>query len=179
MAPLLARLSLGPSPCSLLHAASSQLSDITDRLTSMGLSNAARKYLDAAAILQKHTKGVSLPAYFVACQGLELTLKGYWRGCGLSERQLIKLGHNLERLVSHADQRNLGQFVVFSTTDTLTISLINMYYQARDLQYTTSEYKEFPRLSDLLKVCHKTWSAVRKFCVAKRELHFGSNTAVF
>jgi hypothetical protein len=145
----------------------------------MGLSNAARKYLDAAAILQKHTKGVSLPAYFVACQGLELTLKGYWRGCGLSERQLIKLGHNLERLVSHADQRNLGQFVVFSTTDTLTISLINMYYQARDLQYTTSEYKEFPRLSDLLKVCHKTWSAVRKFCVAKRELHFGSNTAVF
>jgi hypothetical protein len=149
-----------------------------DRLTSMGLSNAARKYLNAAEILQKHTKGVSLPAYFVACQGLELTLKGYLRGCGLSERQLIKLGHDLERLVSHADQRNLGQFVVFSTTDTLTISLINMYYQARDLQYTTSEYKEFPRLPDLLKVCEKTWSAVRKFSVANRDRHFGFDTAV-
>jgi hypothetical protein len=144
----------------------------------MGLSNAARKYLDAAEILQKHTKGISLPAYFVACQGLELTLKGYLRGCGLSERQLIKLGHNLERLVSHADQRNLGQFIVFSAIDTLTISLINMYYQARDLQYTTSEYKEFPRLSNLLQVCEKTWSAVQKFCVANRDRHFGLDTAV-
>jgi len=149
-----------------------------DRLTSMGLSNAALKYLNAAEILQKHTKGVSLPAYFVACQGLELTLKGYLRGCGLSKNQLRKLGHDLERLVSDADMRNLGQFVVFSTTDMLTISLINMYYQARDLQYTTSEYKEFPRLSDLLKVCGKTWSAVQKFCVANRDRHFGLKTTV-
>jgi hypothetical protein len=149
-----------------------------DRMTSMGLSNAARKYLDAAEILHKRTQGVSLPAYFVACQGLELTLKGYLRGCGLSERRLIKLGHNLERLVCCADQRNLGQFVVFSTTDTLTISLINMYYQARDLQYVTSEYKEFPRLSDLLMVCEKTWSAVRNFCVAKRDYHSSLDTAV-
>jgi len=149
-----------------------------DRLTSMGLSNAARKYLDAAEILEKHTKGVSLPAYFVACQGLELTLKGYLRGCGLSKNQLRKLGHDLERLLSHADARSLGQFVTFSATDALTISLINMYYQARDLQYTTSEYKEFPRLPDLLKVCEKTWVAVQKFCVAKRDRHFGQDTAV-
>ncbi len=144
----------------------------------MGLSNAARKYLDAAEILEKHTKGVSLPTYFVACQGLKLTLKGYLRGCGLSKNQLRKLGHDLERLVSRADKHNLGQFVVFSTTDALIISLIKMYYQARDLQYTTSEYKEFPRLPDLLKVCERTWSAVRKFCVAKRESHFGLDTAV-
>jgi HEPN domain-containing protein len=149
-----------------------------DRLNSARLLTSARKYLDAAEILQKHTKGVSLPAYFLACQGLELTLKGYLRGCGLSKNQLRKLGHDLERLVSYTDQRNLGHSVVFSATETLTISLINRYYQARDLQYTTSEYKEFPRLSDLLKVCEKTWSAVRKFCVTNRDLHFGLDTAV-
>ena len=149
-----------------------------DRLTSMGLSNAARKYLDAAEILKRRTKGVFMPAYFVACQGLELTLKAYLRGCGLSEKQLRKLGHDLEKIAERAFKECPEGLVVLSETERLIVSLINMYYQDRDLQYTRSEYKELPELSTLLEVCERLWRATRKFCVEKQALHHGLPTAI-
>lgn len=149
-----------------------------DRLSSMGLSNAARKYLDAAEILQRHSKGVCMPAYFVACQGLELTLKGYLRGCGLAEKQLRKLGHDLERITDRAFKECPDGLVDLSEPERVIVSLINMYYQDRDLQYTRSEYKELPELSALLEVCERLWRSTRKFCVEKQALHYGLPTAV-
>lgn len=144
----------------------------------MGLSNAARKYLDAAEILQRHTKGVCMPAYFVACQGLELTLKACLRGCGSSEKQLRRLGHDLEKLADRALKECPDGLIAFSETERVIVSLINMYYQDRDLQYTRSEYKELPALGALLEVCKRLWRTTRKFCVEKQALHYGLPTAV-
>lgn len=148
-----------------------------DRLSSMGLSNSARKYLDAAAILQHHIEGVSMPAYFVACQGFELTSKACLRGCGLSEKQLRRLGHDLEKLLDRTLKEFPENFIVLSETDREILSLINMYYQDRDLQYTRSEYKELPELGTLLNLCERVWRATRNFCEAQRERHFGLDTA--
>ena len=149
-----------------------------DRLSSMGLSNAARKYLDAAMILQRHTKGVCMPAYFAACQGLELTLKACLRGCGLSEKQHRKLGHDLEKIAERAFQECPEGLVELSETERVIVSLINMYYQDRDLQYTRSEYKELPELSTLLEVCERLWRETRNFCVERQAFHHGLPTAV-
>lgn len=144
----------------------------------MGLSNAARKYLDAAEILQRNTKGVCMPAYFVACQGLELTLKACLRGCGSSEKQLRKLGHDLEKITERAFEECPKNLITLSETDRVIVSMVNMYYEDRDLQYTRSEYKEFPELSPLLEVCERLWRGTRKFCVEKQALHHGLATAV-
>lgn len=149
-----------------------------DRLSSMGLSNSARKYLDAAAMLQRHVKGVCMPAYFVACQGFELTLKAYLRGCGLSEKQLRRHGHDLEKLLDRTLKECPEKLIAFSETERVIISLINMYYQNRDFQYTRSEYKELPKLDALLELCERLWQATRKFCVEKQALHHGLPTAV-
>ncbi len=144
----------------------------------MGLSNAARKYLDAAEILQKHTKGVSLPAYFVACQGLELTLKACLRGCGRSEEELREFGHHLERIMDRASQECPDGVLAFSAVDREIVKTINRYYNERDLQYTVSESKRFPELGALLEVGERLWQMTRKFCVEKQALHHGLPTAV-
>lgn len=149
-----------------------------DRLSSMGLSNAARKYLDAAEILQRHSKGVCMPAYFVACQGLELTLKACLRGCGRPEDELRELGHNLERIMDEALQVCPEGVIAFTETDWEVVGRINRHYTKRLLQYVISGYKAFPELIDLCDVCERLWRATRKFCVEKQALHHGLPTAV-
>jgi HEPN domain-containing protein len=121
------------------HAFCHRKPDNMDRLSSMGLPNAARKYLDAAEILRQHTKGVCMPAYFVACQGLELTLKACLRGCGLSEKQLRRLGHDLEKITERAFKECPKGLIALSETERVIVSLINMNYQDRDLQLGARE----------------------------------------
>ena len=149
-----------------------------DRLSSMGLSNAARKYLDAAEILRRHTEGVCMPAYFVACQGLELTLKACLRGCGRSEDELRELGHNLERIMDEASQVCPEGVIAFSATDWEVVGLINRHYTKRLLQYVISGYKQFPELMNLYCVSERVWQDTRKFCVEKQALHHGLPTTV-
>ncbi len=119
-----------------------------------------------------------MPAYFLACQGLELTLKACLRGCGLSERQLRKIGHDLEKITERAFKECPKGLIALSETERVIVSLVKMYYDDRDLQYTRSEYKELPELSALLEVCQRLWQATREFSVEKQALHHGLPTAV-
>lgn len=149
-----------------------------DRLSSMGLSNSARKFLDAARLLHRQTKGICLPGYFAAGQGIELALKAYLRGCGLSEKQLIGIGHDLCELVERALKLNCGALVRFSRADLAIIKSFNPSFRGRHLQYVNSGHKSLPRLGDLLTVGERIWSGTRNFCVDHRTQHYGLPTAV-
>src|SRR5665213_1708764 len=87
-----------------------------DRLNSKMLWNGAETYLEAARILFEHERKVSRtymrtsshPAYFLACQAIELALKAYLRGSGKTEDFLAKkCNHNLITALQAANEHGL------------------------------------------------------------------------
>lgn len=75
---------------------------IMDRYTSMGISNDAEEFLEAARILRSKKGSTFAPLYFVTAQSVELSLKGYLRGTGWSDKQLRSLGHDLNKCLQAA-----------------------------------------------------------------------------
>jgi hypothetical protein len=48
-----------------------------DRYTSMGISNDAKEFLEAAQIVRWKKSVAFAPSYFLACQSIELSLKAF------------------------------------------------------------------------------------------------------
>lgn len=149
-----------------------------DRLTSMGISNAARKFLDATKALRaKHTP-IFTPAYFTICQSIELSLKAFLRGSGFSDKQLRKLGHDLIKALNESQKFSLDNYFKLSTEDAQILDKINQYYYSKDLQYITSGYKSFPHIDALIDFGDRLWHSTRDFCEKTRNIHDGMVTAV-
>jgi HEPN domain-containing protein len=147
-----------------------------DRLTSMGISNAAKKFLKAAKTLRANNDHLFTPTYFCICQSIELSLKAYLRGSGHTDDQLRKIGHDIEKAVVQAQNINLD--FEFSQNDADAIRRINPYYQMKDLQYVKSGYKSLPSIDDLLVLGERLWQSTRQFCIANRTYHEGKGTEV-
>jgi hypothetical protein len=112
------------------------------------------------------------------CQSIELSLKAFLRGSGYSDKQLRQLGHNLDECVTAAKAAGIEIYVTFSEVDLSSIASINKYYQAKDLQYSTTGFKSYPSQDWLLRLADRLWKSLRPFCVEHREYHFGKPTAI-
>ena len=107
-----------------------------DRLSSMMISNGAAEFLAAARFLCSGNLTSSSPLYFLVCQSIELSLKAYIRGCGLTKEQLVKIGHDLEKALKKAQSENLSHFCRVTRDQEQAVRMINRYYGGKDLQYT-------------------------------------------
>ena len=101
----------------------------------MGISNDAREFLDAAQLVRREKPVWFAPTYFLVCQSIELSLKAYLRGSGYSDKQLRRLGHDLDACVAAARAAGVESHVSFSEADVAAIAVINSYYHSKDLQY--------------------------------------------
>ena len=149
-----------------------------DRFTSMGISNDARDFLEAAKIVRTQKPETFRPTYFLACQSIELSLKAYLRATGSGEADLKKLGHNLEKCVDSARNAGIEDHVTFSDIDMTLIALANPHYSYKDFQYSITGYKSLPRINLLVELAERLWQSVRSFCVERREYHFDKPTAI-
>jgi HEPN domain-containing protein len=149
-----------------------------DRFTSMGISNDAREFLDAAQIVRAQKPVTFAPMYFLACQSIELSLKAYLRGCGHSDEELRKIGHDLEKCAQAAIDAGVEQHVHFLDDDLAAITLANPHYRSRDFQYSRSGLKSWPRIDALIDFAQRLSDNLRAFCVANRERHFDKPTAI-
>ena len=149
-----------------------------DRYTSMGISNDAREFLDAAQLTRRDKPVTFTPTYFLVCQSLELSLKAYLRGTGYSEKQLRQLSHDLVGCVAAAKAVSVENYVSLSAADVVAIAAINPYYQYKDFQYSISGYKSLPHPDVLLALAERLWESLRSFCEQHRTLHFGKSTAI-
>ncbi len=150
-----------------------------DRFDSMIISSVAGEYLEAAQMLHPVNKTpCSTPLYFLLCQSIELSLKAYLRGCGTTKGQLIKIGHDLVKALDYAQAKKLSDFFSLSPLQTKALRLINLYYKAKDLQYTEMGIKHYPDFGILLELANDLYSQTREFCVSKRECHAGKTTEV-
>lgn len=149
-----------------------------DRLTSMGISNEAKLFLDAALILIANGPRLFTPAYFTICQSIELSTKAFLRASGYDEPALRRIGHDLIKGIMHAQRRSLEKYVTLTDIDANALGQINLYYRSKDLQYSKSGYKSYPAIQILTALAEKLWSGTREFCISKRALHEGENTEV-
>jgi len=149
-----------------------------DRYTSMGVSNRARDFLDAAQIVRRMKPVTFAPTYFLVCQSIELSLKAYLRGSGHSDKQLRRLGHNLDECVTAATAAGIDSHFRLTEADVAAIAAINPYYEFKDFQYSTSGYKSFPHPDFLIELAERLWKSLRSYCEEHRNHHVGKPTAI-
>jgi hypothetical protein len=144
----------------------------------MGISNDAREFLDAAHLVRRDKPVWFGPTYFLVCQSIELSLKGFLRGSGYSDKQLRRISHDLDQCVVEARAARIETYVSLSEADVAAIAAINNYYQSKDLQYSTGGYKSYPPPESLLALAERLWESLRSYCIEHREYHFGKPTAI-
>lgn len=149
-----------------------------DRLSSMMIWKTAEKYFEAAQILHKEKQDIFLPTYFLLGQSIELTLKGFLRGIGASEKDLKNLSHDLDKTLQEAEKKGLQNLVSLSDNERGNIALLNVSYESKDLQYTLSGFKSFPNIDIIFDVAKRLLYETKNHCEHNRKRHFGKQTAV-
>ena len=100
-------------------------------------------YLNAAKALRPKFGRTFWPTFFVACQALELYLKGFLRANGMTEEELKKrIGHNLNKAFEMAKSKGADDLAGFTKEDEGLISKVGDIYRRRDFQYRY--YGEWP-----------------------------------
>ena len=149
-----------------------------DRYTSMGISNDAREFLDAAHLVRRDKPVWFAPTYLLVCQSVELSFKAFLRASGYSDKQLRRISHDLDKCVAAATAAGIENHIKLSKADVAVIAAINKYYRPKDLQYSRSGYKSYPAPDALLAFADRLWDGLRSYCVEHRECHFGKATAI-
>ena len=149
-----------------------------DHYTSMGISNDAREFLDAAQLTRRAKPVTFTPMYFLVCQSLELSFKAFLRGMGYSNKQLRQLSHNLDACVAAAKAAGVESHVSLSAAEIAAIAAINPYYRFKDFQDSVSGYKSLPHPDALIALAERLWKSLRPFCEQQRTFHFGKPTAI-
>lgn len=144
----------------------------------MGISNDAEQFLEAARILRSEKGPTFAPLHFLACQSIELSMKGYLRGSGWSEKQLRQVGHDLNKCLQAAIDHGIEKHASVRQYDADIIGMINPYYEGKDLQYGKTGLKRYPDPDSLIALGERMWKELRSFCVEHREYHFGKPTEV-
>jgi len=111
----------------------------------IALWNEARVFFWAAEMLPKDNFSRSKPVYFLYCHSIELALKAKLFYSGINERELRKIGHDLQFALKKANLENLTDL----ERAKYTIELINPYYQAKELEYSVSGLRTLPAFSDM------------------------------
>ena len=134
----------------------------------MGLWTHANEYYHASCILVRpENDGLLHPSYYLVSHSIELALKAFLRGNGVSLDELKnqkKLGHDLEKILDRAVQLGLGTFLSITEKDKFAIIAINDYYKGKELEYIVTGYKQFPKIELLTSFSGRLLETIRQFC---------------
>jgi hypothetical protein len=130
-----------------------QLQEAEERTTARGLSTFAEKYIEAAMIVdEKQGKRTwlktasSIPAYFLAAHGVELTFKAFLRhkGMTLAELRSPEVGHDLRQLFRKSKEYRLLDIFRMMASDMRALLLLVQMNEYQGLRYIRSGAKVFP-----------------------------------
>ena len=123
----------------------------TERTTAMGLWTDAKNMSEAARILRESRKRhTTFPAYFLLSRSIELILKSYLLATGDTLDFLKnKIRHNLVKASNRVKNNDSGNISKLLDKYTHHIELLNIYYQAKEFEYSVTGTKSLPRKHDL------------------------------
>lgn len=115
---------------------------------------------------------VYLPMHYLYFHGIELALKSYIYFKQKSEKQLRRIGHDLEEAWDTAKGYGIGEFFPGEYTMTRTIQLVNPMYKGKELEYYFIGSRNVPEPNNLsfdssvligaLNKCYKEYDELNK-----------------
>lgn len=143
-----------------------------DRTPSMGLWTYAWYFHKAARVLiDSNSPHVDTPAYYLISHSIELFIKAFLRGSGLSIDELKALGHNLDKCLEKAISLGLESYMDISDLDKFAVSAINPYYQEKELEYIKTGFKQLPKIALLVSFADNLLDGTRQFCRDQTRIH--------
>ncbi len=118
----------------------------------MGFLSFSKEYLQAALLLEKHTKkGTSelvMVKYYLLGHSIELVLKSYLKYKEFEYDGLKKIGHDLKRLCREAEKNNIADIFDISLCRS-EILLLNDSYSRKELEYIRVGFSSYPKFNVL------------------------------
>jgi hypothetical protein len=146
-----------------------------DQTNSMGLWTHANEFYQASCILvQPENEGLLHPSYYLVSHSIELALKAFLRGNGVSLEDLKnqrKFGHDLEKVFNKCIQLGLESFLPITEKDKFAIITINDYYKTKELEYIVTGFKRYPKMELLTSFNARLLDSIRQFCFDKMNIH--------
>jgi hypothetical protein len=144
-----------------------------DRTNSMGLCRYARDYSDAGRVVsEKLVSAVApTPAYYLYCHAIELVLKAYLRGSGLSLEELKKIGHDLSGAYKRALDARLNDKCKLTPEMEQAIELVNPIYRDKEFEYIKIGARTIPTIDILREISELLILSLERFCYEKMNVH--------
>ena len=134
----------------------------TSRLARQFLAAALKVQAPAQTELEEFRQEVSLVAYYLVGHSVELALKTFLIGRGVSIELLRgrKYGHNLAALLTECRRRRMGTVVKLSARELNVIRLINEMYVAKELEYRVTGSRALPRYAEVVSLAERLCKGV-------------------
>jgi hypothetical protein len=109
---------------------------------------------------------VSLVGFYLVSHSIELSLKAFLLGRGMSIGKLRNkpFGHNLVSLVAEARRRRLGLVLKLTRQDLLVLELLNECYSVKELEYSFTGARSLPRYPLAVAVASKLLKELAPYC---------------
>jgi hypothetical protein len=109
---------------------------------------------------------ITLTAYYLVGHSIELSLKAFLLGRGVSIGKLrSKLyGHNLAALLSEARRRKLGNLAKLSRQDIAVINVLNECYGVKELEYAFTGARRLPHYSVTVSLAKHLLDSLDPYC---------------
>ncbi len=102
------------------------------------------------------------------CHTLELALKAYLRQRGVSIKELVELGHNLQKILTEAERHDFGKFCKVSDSLRVAARVMTPLLTGRHLHYPYQGFSEILMPETLAQICRELLANVRRYCVGDR-----------
>jgi hypothetical protein len=100
------------------------------------------------------------PLYFMFGQSVELALKAFALNKGATERELMKIGHNLVKALDRAQLDGLDVSTLFSADERAAIALLGKWHLEQVTRYPLLQGYAIPRPQIIREVLDKLITAV-------------------
>lgn len=136
------------------------------RLSGEFLSAAQNAQEPAKTSMQELAQRLSLVAYYLVGHSIELSLKAFLLGRGLTWSILgsRKYGHNLSALLAECRRRKLGTCVKLSTREMAVVQVLNDCYSAKELEYSFTGSRRLPNYSQVVQLATKLHDGIAPYC---------------
>lgn len=144
-----------------------------DRTTPLGMWRYGNDFRKAAlAVLSSYNDRAFMPYYFLLGQSIELSLKAFLLGCGVSLKELRRknYGHDLKALLHEAHRRRLGLEVKLENTHCAVIHLLGIEYLDKRFQYIRTGSMHLPDARLAQEAADKLSNGLEDYCRKVTEL---------
>ena len=139
-----------------------------------GCLRVAREYFDAAGQVQQPARSeldvlrqrVCFPAYFLVGHAIELALKAFLLGRGMTVEVLKRrpYQHSLTNILSEARRRKLGQVVKLSKTEVFAVQTLDSCYSAKEFEYAATGLRRLPHYAVVYDTADRLIGGLHPYC---------------